>query len=42
MYFENNKKINSDLTQQLGTVRRQNIDLNNQIQSCKRNILDMV
>ena len=42
MYFENNKKINQELNQQLGSVRKENIDLNDKIQKCKRKILDLV
>jgi hypothetical protein len=42
MYFENNKKINEEQNKELGRVRKENIELNDQIQKCKRKILSLV
>lgn len=42
MYFENNRKIHADLNTQLGEMRRRNIELNEKIQTTKKQILDLV
>lgn len=42
MYFEDNQTIHSKLNQNLHNLRKQNIDLNEDIQKWKKEILKMV